>query len=139
MDFGVEAEWHYFATSHGKSPRDGIGGTLKRLAAQASLQKIYSGQILTATDLYDRAANNLSEISVASVPSKEYEKEKTFLAQHFRAESALKSTQNINCIIPQSAGTINAKQYSHSETIMECEILGSEEFSEEAKRYTAKK
>jgi hypothetical protein len=29
-DFGVPAEWHCFATSHGKSACDGIGGTLKK-------------------------------------------------------------------------------------------------------------
>jgi hypothetical protein len=28
-DFGVKAEWHFFATSHGKSPCDSIGGTIK--------------------------------------------------------------------------------------------------------------
>ncbi|ESO09020.1 hypothetical protein HELRODRAFT_168952 [Helobdella robusta] len=32
-DFGLKAEWHFFATSHGKSPCDGIGGTTKRLVA----------------------------------------------------------------------------------------------------------
>jgi hypothetical protein len=32
-NFGVPADWHFFATSHGKNACDGIGGTLKRLAA----------------------------------------------------------------------------------------------------------
>jgi hypothetical protein len=31
-DFGLPAEWHFFATSHGKGPCDGVGGTVKRLA-----------------------------------------------------------------------------------------------------------
>jgi hypothetical protein len=39
-DFGEPAEWHFFATSHGKSACDGVGGTLKRLAAKASLQQV---------------------------------------------------------------------------------------------------
>ena len=30
-DFGLYAEWHFFATSHRKSPCDGVGGTVKRL------------------------------------------------------------------------------------------------------------
>ena len=30
-DFGVPAEWHFFATSHGKSAADGCASTLKRL------------------------------------------------------------------------------------------------------------
>lgn len=33
---GIKAEWHFFATSHGKSPCDGIGGTVKRLVSKAS-------------------------------------------------------------------------------------------------------
>ena len=37
-DFNISAEWHFSATSHGKGACDGIGGTVKRLAARASLQ-----------------------------------------------------------------------------------------------------
>ena len=33
-DFGVPADWHFFATSHGKGPCDGVGGTVKCLAAR---------------------------------------------------------------------------------------------------------
>ena len=40
-DFGVPAEWHFSATSHGKGACDGVGGTVKRLAARASLQRPY--------------------------------------------------------------------------------------------------
>jgi hypothetical protein len=38
LDFGMPAEWSFFATSHGKSSCDGVDGTLKTLAAKASLQ-----------------------------------------------------------------------------------------------------
>ena len=31
-DFGIAAEWNFFATSHGKNPCDGIGGNLKLTA-----------------------------------------------------------------------------------------------------------
>jgi hypothetical protein len=51
-DFGLEASWNFFATAHGKGPCDGIGGTIKRLAARASLQNIYSGHILTSHQLF---------------------------------------------------------------------------------------
>ena len=33
-DFGFHAIWLFFATSHGKSPCDGIGGTVIRNIAQ---------------------------------------------------------------------------------------------------------
>ena len=42
---GIDAEWHFFcATSHGKWPCDGIGGTVKRLPANDSLQRPYCEQ-----------------------------------------------------------------------------------------------
>ena len=47
-DFGLAAEWNFFATSHGKSACDGIGGTVKRLVTRASLQRPYNDQILTS-------------------------------------------------------------------------------------------
>ncbi|KAJ8684991.1 hypothetical protein QAD02_020784 [Eretmocerus hayati] len=37
-DYGVEAEWNFFATSHGKGPCHGLAGCIKRNAARASLQ-----------------------------------------------------------------------------------------------------
>ena len=43
-DFGIPAEWHFSATSHGKGACDGLGGTVKRLAARASLQRPYNDQ-----------------------------------------------------------------------------------------------
>ena len=46
-DFRIKAEWHFSATSHGKSACDGVGGTVKRLAARASLQKPYDQQIMS--------------------------------------------------------------------------------------------
>lgn len=52
VDFGVDAEWNFFATSHGKNACDGIGGTVKRAAAKASLQRYVEKQILTAENMY---------------------------------------------------------------------------------------
>ena len=32
-DYRLATEWHFFATSYGKSPCDGLGGSTKRLTA----------------------------------------------------------------------------------------------------------
>ncbi|KAK3928964.1 Protein translocase subunit, partial [Frankliniella fusca] len=55
-DFGLTAEWHYFATSHGKGPCDGLGGTLKRHAARESLQKIKNQEKVTDAPSFFRWA-----------------------------------------------------------------------------------
>ena len=43
VDFGMLAEWHFIATSHGNSPCD---GTVKQLAASSSLQAVMRNHIL---------------------------------------------------------------------------------------------
>ena len=57
-DFGISAEWHFSATSHGKGACDGLGGTVKRLAARASLQRPYNDQIMTPRQLFDWAVSH---------------------------------------------------------------------------------
>ena len=52
-DFGIEASWNFFATSHGKSPCDGIGGTVKRVTARTSLQRPKEHHILTPLQMFD--------------------------------------------------------------------------------------
>ena len=51
--------WNFFATSHGKSPCDGIGGTVKRLTTKASLQSPIDHQILNASDMYKFCNDNI--------------------------------------------------------------------------------
>jgi len=66
-DFQLDAEWHFFATSHGKSPCDGIGGTVKRVTARASLQATVDHQITTPHDMFLWAEKNIDGIKFFSV------------------------------------------------------------------------
>ncbi len=58
IDFQIDAEWHFHATSHGKSACDRIGGTLKRAAYRFSLAN--KDTIQTPADLYNWASNSFS-------------------------------------------------------------------------------
>lgn len=59
--YGIDVEWHCFATSHGKSPCDGVGGTFKRNARRESLRRT-DNHILNSQDLYTWASNNDSSM-----------------------------------------------------------------------------
>lgn len=59
--YGIKASWCFFATSHGKSPCDGIGGTIKREATKASLQRLYGDYIKDADSLFKFCKENLSK------------------------------------------------------------------------------
>ena len=61
-DFGLLAEWNFFATSHGKTACDGIEGTAKRLTLKASLQRPVHNQIITPRDMFSFCSENISGI-----------------------------------------------------------------------------
>ena len=61
-DYALYAEWHFFAMSHGKNACDGIGGTIKRMAAYASLQQPATGQILSPMSLFEFANSEIPGI-----------------------------------------------------------------------------
>lgn len=72
QDFQVSTEWHFFATSHGKGPCDGVGGTIKWIAAHASLQ----GTMITSpTELYKWAKSNVEGILFSFTSNEEHENE----------------------------------------------------------------
>lgn len=68
--FGLKAEWLFFATSHGKSPCDGIGGLVKRETYKESLRRPYENQILNALQVFNFCIlSNLNEsISFFMIP-----------------------------------------------------------------------
>ena len=101
-DFQVAAEWHFFATSHGKGPCDGIGGSLKRLAARSSLQRPYEEQIMTPKDLFDWAEKNLTSSFFTFVPNEEVERERNFLKHRYNGLRPIPGTRSLHAFIPTS-------------------------------------
>ena len=92
-DFGVTAEWNFFATSHGKNACDGIGGTLKRCVSQASLQRVYSNQITTAIDFFNYCRENIASIHCLFTNKQTVESTATQLETRFSEAVSIKGTQ----------------------------------------------
>ena len=66
-DFGVEAAWSFFATSHGKSPCDGIGGTVKRSTALESLRCPLENQILDVDSMMSYCKSTILKIQFVKI------------------------------------------------------------------------
>ena len=62
-DFKLSANWNFFATSHGKSACDGIGGAIKRKIVHRSLAQPFQNQILTARDAYCFCKSSMPSIN----------------------------------------------------------------------------
>ncbi len=94
------AEWHFCATAHGKGACDGLGGTVKRLAAQASLQRPFNDQIMTPHQLYDWACVAVPSITFNYCSIKEYEGEKLSLQSRFENAKTIQGTRKLHSFIP---------------------------------------
>lgn len=115
-DFGIVAEWHFSATAHGKGPCDGVGGTVKREAARASLQRPYQDQIMTPLHLYEWLKCNLSKsMEFCYVTQDEYVKTEQYLAHRLSKAVAIPNTRKFHAFIPSTCGTkIQTKIFSFS-------------------------
>ena len=119
-DFGVKAEWHFFATAHGKSPCDGIGGTLKRLAKQASLRGTL---IETPLQFYHYLQANVTGTHVEYFLKTDWIKESETLHPRFAAARTVPGTRNVHCVCPSSrAGMVVVKWFSGSATEREVRV-----------------
>ncbi|KAG1665452.1 PH-interacting protein [Nymphon striatum] len=101
-DFGLEAEWNFFATSHGKSACDGIGGTVKRLLTKASLQRPYSDPILTIEAIMEFCVEKISGIKFFNVPPEDVKKFNTDLRNRFEISTTIKGTHQFHRFVPLS-------------------------------------
>lgn len=116
-NYGIEAEWHFFATSHGKGPCDAIGGTIKRMATRASLAKEREHPITNARELFNwaniRKEEDLTKLNFSFATTDQYEAMASELNEQYNNAKPIKGTQKFHSFIPVSECTIKAKLYSN--------------------------
>lgn len=110
----MRAEWHFFATSHGKSAGDGTGGTLKWLATRASRQHVYEHHILSAQQLYDFAISNIKGMYFAFATVGEHEQEAKLLDDRLKNSKTVPGTHQLHSIVPISTNTVEVRSFSSS-------------------------
>ena len=96
--FNATAEWNFFATS------DGIGGTVKRLAARASLQAPREGQILNPDSFYQWCRSNISGIEFAFVSSEEIEEHGCAISDRLSTGRTIPGTRSHHKFVPTLGG-----------------------------------
>ena len=74
-DYNIDAKWVFLATSYGKQPCNGIGGTVKRLvSSNASVQCIHNSQILKSHDMFQYCKKNIQGIKFIFITKHELTK-----------------------------------------------------------------
>ena len=114
-DFGIECNWSFFATTHGKSPCDGVGGTLKRLTARASLQKPMADQIFTPMAVFHYCKESVQGINVLLITTEEMEVAREQLKERFSSVTTLPGTRSFHHFVPLSESVMAAKRVSEDQ------------------------
>lgn len=118
QDYQIEAEWHFHATSHGKGPCDGIGGTLKRGGARSSIVREYGEEIPAPLELYNWAKKWNSKVKFCYTTKEDHEEMKTKLESRFQKAITIKGTQAYHAFIPHKINTVKVQRYSNSEKLV---------------------
>ena len=110
VDFGIEATLSFFATSHGKSPCDGIGVTVKRLTARASLQRPYSEQILNVSSMLSFCKANIPGITFIHILKERVEEVRAQLKERFASGHTILGTRGCHIFTPVGTNVIAFKR-----------------------------
>ena len=104
-DFNVAVEWVFFATSHGKSPCDGIGGTIQQTATKA--------EILTLVQLIEFCRENKHGINFIFIFKETMEPIRIAMNQHHQIAEKDIPCRNFHHFIP-----LGDKKVWHQESLM---------------------
>ena len=115
-DFGFDAEWNFFATAHGKSPCDGIGGTVKRVTANESLKRTHNNQIINAEEMYNFCNLHFKEITFFYISKSIIDKERENLQPRFMRAKTIPGTRSFHRFRPINNSGLEIMRTSDQET-----------------------
>ena len=111
-DFGLRAIWSFFATSHGKSPCDGLGGTVKRLLLRASLQRPVNDLILSFNKVMTFCTTSIKGITFFEISKDDTASVRERQKVRYQLGNTVEGTRSSHHFEPQSCSAIRAKHLS---------------------------
>ena len=111
-DFGLKATWSFFATSHGKSPCDGIGGTVKRKILRSSLQRPVDNQLLTFDAIQKFCESNFDNLIFIVIHEETMVHVRDKLKARYSLGGTVPGTRNCHHFEPISKSSIRGKRVS---------------------------
>ena len=131
-DFGIDViEWNFFATSHGKGPCDGIGGTVKRLVRLESLRRVNGNPINTFSRFTKFCQDNIRNIYFFIISSQALEMERPKMNERYKEGSTIRGTRLYHQFIPIDINTMSFKRLSSDQF-----VCGTRKFSSLPSRKT---
>ena len=105
----INAKWNFFATSHGKQLRDGIGGTVKRIASKESPRRPTTKQILSTESMFEYCKSAIEGIKFILVKKEEVEEVRRSLTMRFENAFTVPGTRSFHQFTPLARDKIAMK------------------------------
>ena len=114
-DLGVICIWTFFATSHGKSACDGIGGSIKRCTANESLRRPASNGITDVQAMVEYCKNTFQSIHFEIISKEDIDSAANVMSKRVQMSSTLDGTRSYHYFEHLGHGKIGAKIMSEDE------------------------
>ena len=119
QDLNMDAEWIFFATSHGKSPYDGVGQFAQHYVAKHSLQIPLHDQILSYQSMLDLCVRDIPSITFFGVSQEEMANVRSDLVDHFAKSKTMPGTRSRHHFVPISCNKIAHKLTSEDSKFLQ--------------------
>ncbi|XP_063604197.1 LOW QUALITY PROTEIN: uncharacterized protein LOC134779822 [Penaeus indicus] len=125
QDHSLKASWTFFATSHGKQPCDGIGGTVKRLVSRESLKRVFDKQILSTSAMFSYCKENIKEIIFFFITKEQISVTRNALNKRFEGTVPVPGTRSFHQFYHIGGTKLAVKRCSEDQTyVLQHDVLG---------------
>lgn len=115
-EYGIDAEWHFHATSHGKNKCDAIGGIVKSVAFRATKQQNTANQMTNSKELYDFLSVRMKSVTFDLVDEAELKLHNREQQHVFAKCRPIPGCRSFHAFLPEDDKAMNCKRHSLSPT-----------------------
>ena len=116
QDFNLNASWNFFATSHGKSPCDGVGGMIKRKLTRSSLMRPVQDQILTIEAVHDFCRMEIEGVIFFLISKEVLQNTRDFLQSRYASANTVPGTRSFHHFATDGVGMLKFKRVSDDQS-----------------------
>lgn len=121
-DFGLEAEWHFTATTHGKGLPDAISAVVKCSSRRYSLKK--KCYIRTPLEMFEFCERSLTseKLKFVYVPKESVAAQRPILEERYKQFKTINGTRKMHMFRPMPNGTICMARTSDAESVLQVDF-----------------
>lgn len=112
QDFGIDAEWHFTPTAHGKGAHDGLDASFKREARRASFKAKPTEALLTVKSLYEWDKTYYESVKIFNFSEADHNRSRRKLQVRFAKAQAVTEIMKYHSFKVTKDNKLEMKRFS---------------------------